>query len=163
MDLNILKDNWEILFWIITLFWGVIQFFKNKKAELEIEKLKTKLELEKEKKLLNDKKFREAYEDFISLMFDVIKKKKVDIDKWIINFIKKTLLFAGPKTLKTFSLYRKEAWLEKNMNILLYLEKLIISMREDLWVSNEWLDKYDILQTFIIWNVKKEIEKIWKK
>ncbi len=165
--IDVIVNNWKIIFWIISIIWWiassiwwVIQYFKNQKAQIEIEKLKSKLEIEKDKNLLNDRKFREAYEEFISLMFELLNKKKVNIEEWMVNFMKKTLLFAGPKTIKSFSLYRKEVWTKDPKNIILSLEDLILSMREDLGVSNEWLERYDILQTFIVWDLKTEIEKL---
>ncbi len=160
---DLIINNWDKIIFILPFIFWIYEFFKNKKAEIEIEKLKSKLELEKDKNMLNDKKFRQAYEDFICLLFDMLHQKKtnkkIDVESWIVEFMKKTLLFAWPETLKTFWLYRKEAgsWNEKD--IMIYTENLIFAMRKDLWVSNEKLEQYDILQTFIIWDIKKAIEK----
>lgn len=158
-------NNWDtillLIWWIISFLWWIKQYYSKQKQEVEIEKLKTQLELQKNQKLLNDKKFREWYEKFINLLFDVLNKKSNDkqMKEWIIDFIKTSLLFSSAKTIKTFWLYRKESSNENSTDILIYMENLIKEMRNDLWVGNEDLDKFDILQTFIIWDIKKEINK----
>jgi len=123
--------------------------------------LKNQLELQKTKQLLNDEKFRKWYEDFISLMFSLINQNR-QLDKterWIIEFMKTSILFAWPETLKNFSLYRKEAGMHTK-DIVLYMENLILAMRKDLGVSNNWLKAYDIIQTLVVGDAQKEIEKI---
>lgn len=157
--------NWDTIIsligWIIVFLWWVIQFVKSKKHEVEIEKLKAKVYLERSQKLLNDEKFRKGYEDFIALVFDVTFKNRdkepTDMEKKILEFIKTSLLFAWPETIKSFGMYRKEAWSGDTNDILLYMDELIAKMREDLWVSNDWLEIWDMLQTFVVWDVKKEL------
>lgn len=153
----------EIIISIIaTIFW-FYQFFKKQKQNIELEKIKKELEIYKEKNILNDNTIRKAYEDFISLMFKILNKenKKLNINLEISKFLEKTIIFSWPKTIKAFWNYRKNA--NDNENILYNIEKLLFSIREDLWVSNEWLEKFDILQTFIIEDLKKiETQKIEK-
>lgn len=78
--------------------------------------------------------------------------------EWITSFMKTSLLFSSSNTIKAFWLYRKESWKENTNDVLIIMENLIKEMRNDLWVSNENLDKFDILQTFIIWDVKEELD-----
>lgn len=152
---------------ILSLGWGIIaflrwifQYFQSQKKEVQIEKLRSKLEIEKNQFLMNDQKFRKWYEDFINLMMSIISKdKKLDrTDQWIISFMKVAILFAWPETIKTFGAYRKNAGKsDGEQEILFYMEKLLWSMRKDLGVSNEWLEQYDILQTFIVWDIKESL------
>lgn len=164
-------ENW---FALISTLWAVFsfirwmyQFYSSKKQEVKIERMKQQLEFSKQQGTLNDEKFRNAYQWFVSLMFDTIwkikdKKEqgKKEVEKWMLAFMKSATLFAWPKTLKSFWQYRKESWKENSKNILLYVWNLMLKMREDLWVDNSDIDEYDILQIFIIWNAKEGIEKL---
>lgn len=155
IDVTLIATGFIALLWV--LWW----FFE----KVKVENLKQKLELEKSQKLLNDEKIRNSYNSFIELLFDLIKKKEQvkpeEIDEKIVEFMKIALLFAWPKTVKSFWRYRKE-WSKWTKDTFLYIEELIKSMRDDLWVSNKSINQYDILQVFIIWDVKKEIWKIKK-
>lgn len=158
-------NNWDtviiLIWWIITFWWWIVQFFKSQRQQVKIEKLKTELELEKHQKILNSEKFRKWYEEFIDLIVDQIAQRNesnnIDIDQKMMNFIKVSLLFAWPDTIKSFGAYRKEAKIEDSNDILLYMENLIGKMRQDLWVSNEWLSSYDILQMFFVWDLKESL------
>ncbi len=153
-------NHWDKIIFILPFFFWIYQFYKTKKAEIEIEKLKAKLELEKDIDILNNKKYREGYQNYLNLIFNDIEEKRwinmTKNEKWINDFMRVALLFAWPETIKAFWLYRKACWVNKNN--LLYMESLLFSMRKDLWVSNDWLKEYDILQTLVIWDIKQEIE-----
>lgn len=150
-------QGWETIISSVLAFWAFVWWIVEK---IKSEKLKTRLEIEKNKNILNDKKFRETYESFIWLMFDVLwKKKGINIEQWIMNFMRWAVLFAGPETIKTFGLYRKEAG--KGGDVISYLEKLILAMRKDLWVSNDCLKEYDIIQVFVLWDASEEMKK-WR-
>lgn len=152
-------DFMTLLTWLFAFAWIMWWFYE----KIKVENLKQKLELEKTQKLLNDEKIRDSYNSFIWLLFDVVKKKEKvtpeEIDDKIVKFMKVALLFAWPETVKSFWKYRKEWW-NWTKDIFLYMEDLIKSMRRDLWVSNKTINTYDILQVFIIWDVKKEIWKL---
>lgn len=156
---DIILNNWDKLIWIIAFFYWIWQFFKTQKQSLEIERLKNQLELEKTQKLLNDEKFRKGYEEFIALLFSILNKdRKLDkTEQWIINFMKTSILFAWPETLKSFWWYRREAGTSNQKKIAFFIEELLFNMRKDLWVSNYWLKQYDILQTLIVGDAKKEL------
>lgn len=151
----------SLLWWVIAFLRWVRQFYKKNKHEIEIEKLKAQIDLEKSQKLLNDEKFRKWYEDFISLMFDMTlenrKDKPTEVEKKMADFTKTSLLFAWPETIKSFWMYRKEAWSGETKDVLLYMDELIAKMRKDLWVGNDWLEVGDMLQTFVVGDVKKEL------
>lgn len=157
-----LIENWAnilvIAWWIIAFLWWVVQFFKAHAQLVYIEKLKLSLEIQKNQHLLNDDKFRKAYESFLGMLFDILNSDKTlnEVDKGMIEFMKVSMLFAWPETIKSFSQYRKGA-LNSTKEIMLNMEELILCMRKDLWASNTGLSQYDIIQTFVAWDVKKEL------
>ena len=109
---------------------------------------------------MNDEKVRKSYEDFIDLLFKIMHKKafQKEMEIWMINFMKKSLLFDSSNTIKSFGNYRKSSK-NVNNNILKVLANLILSMRKYLWVSNNKINYKDILQVFLI----DDINKIFKK
>ena len=164
---NFIANNWwtllVFLWWITSFIAWFIQFFEKQKQEVEIEKLKTQLELQKNQKLLNDKKFREWYENFTNIFIKILKNtvSKEEIDNSVYlerlyDFIETSLLFAWPNTIKSFWDYKKYAnlWSNNNWEILLYIWRLFLNMRLDLWVDNKWIDENDILQTISNFDIK---------
>ena len=74
-------------------------------------------------------------------------------------FIKASILFASPETIKTLGEYRKIINEPQGDNsVLKYMDKLFLSMRKDLWVSNQSLKEFDILQTIIVGDIKKALD-----
>ncbi len=138
---SILTILWWLWF-IVTWIWS----FYLKKKEI---RLQTELDILKSKEILNDEKVRKSYEDFIDLLFKVMHKKasQKEMETWMINFMKKSLLFASSSTIKSFGNYRK---ISKNVNnnILKVLADLILSMRKDLWVSNSKISYDDVNEIF---------------
>ena len=164
MEEFIIKNWWTIIvliWWIISFLWWIYEFIQKQIQWVEIEKLKSQLELQKNQKLLNDKEFRKAYQLFISSLMNILKTKKYNnLKSDMYDFVKIAILYAWPNTIKSFWNYRK---LSNDINednkkyILPLIWKLFLEMRKDLWVSNEKIDELDILQTFIIWNIRKEL------
>lgn len=160
--LKFIGNNWEALLgfvWItLSLIRNVIQFFANKKQEIRIESLKSQLDVEKTKVLRNDETFRNSYQSFLSVLMNMLHKDKKleEAEQWMIDFIKASILFASPETIKTLGEYRKIAnEPEGDNSVLRYMDKLFLSMRKDLWVSNQSLKEFDILQTMIVGDIKK--------
>ena len=152
-----LKDNRVIVVAILSALRNIVQFIWLQKKDLKIEKIKKQLDIE----LLNDEKFRTWYQSFVDLTIDFLHKEKElgKIEQWIIDFMKVAILFAWPDTIKQFWEYRKVAGKQDNSkDILLYMEKLLSCMREDLGVSNKWLKDYDLLQTLIVGDIKKALD-----
>lgn len=152
-----LKDNRVIVVAILSALRNIVQFIWLQKKDLKIEKIKKQLDIE----LLNDEKFRTWYQSFVDLTIDFLHKEKElgKTEQWIINFMKVAILFAWPGTIKQFWEYRKVAGKQDNSkDILLYMEKLLSCMREDLGVSNKWLKDYDLLQTLIVGDIKKALD-----
>lgn len=154
-------DNPEVALSVITSLRWVYQYFQSQWKNVEIMKLKSKLEVQKSQSLMNDEKFRCGYESFINLMMNIFHKDKElgETEKGIIDFMKVSILFAWPETIKTFWAYRKNVWNKSDtQNVLIYMERLLSSMRKDLGVSNDGLDEYDLLQTLVIWDIKKILD-----
>lgn len=87
-----------------------------------------------------------------------IKNLKKLNNEWLI-FIKASILFASPETIKTLGEYRKIINEPQGDNsVLKYMDKLFLSMRKDLWVSNQSLKEFDILQTIIVGDIKKALD-----
>jgi len=152
-----LKDNRVIVVAILSALRNIVQFIWLQKKDLKIEKIKKQLDIE----LLNDEKFRTWYQSFVDLTIDFLHKEKElgKTEQWIIDFMKVAILFAWPDTIKQFWEYRKVAGKQDNSkDILLYMEKLLSCMREDLGVSNKWLKDYDLLQTLIVGDIKKALD-----
>ena len=146
-------NHWEFIFWLIGTLFAFYQSFK-------VEKLKNKLEIEKNKVLLNDSKIRQAYESFISTFFTIIKMKEnsieIDADKinnTIDEFVKNMLLFSWPNTIKSIWKYKASFNLANRKKVLL-MEKIILAMRKDLWVSNSRIKEFEIFQIFINSDIK---------
>lgn len=167
---EIFISNWDVilllLWWIVSFLWWIKQFYLKQKQEVEVEKLKAKLEFEKDKWLLNDKKFREAYNIFISSIIKFIKssKEKKNNDKIlneavnnIYEFIQIAILYSSSETIKSFWEYKRvSSWWENSIEVIKYMWKVLLCMRKDVWAENTNLDEFDILQTFVNWDVRKE-------
>lgn len=157
-----IKSNWEIIIFMLPFIWWIYEFFQKKKYEVQIEKLKKELELWNQQKTLNDKKFRDSYQNFVNIMIDKImesKPKEIKNDKtvkWMIDFLKVSLLFAWPKTIEAFWTYMRNAGTQKegSTQVMEDMEDVIFSMREDMSVDNKGLKRWDILQTFINEDIK---------
>ena len=167
MEKFIIENWWSIivLIWgIISFLWWVLQFYSKQKQWIEIEKLKTQLELQKNQKLLNDKEFRKAYELFLGSLLTVMETKKYNnLKKDMYNFVKIAILYSWPNTIRAFWNYRTNSWDEwDKKNILIWVGKLFLEMRKDLWVSNLNIDEFDVLQTFINEDIRKEVDWIKK-
>lgn len=163
--LEFIRNNWEALLgfvWIIfSVIWNIIQFFANKKQEIRIERLKSQLDVEKTKVLRNDETFRNSYQSFLNVLMNILHKDKKleEAEQWMIDFIKASILFASPETIKTLGEYRKIAnETQGDHSVLKYMDKLFLNMRKDLWVSNESLKAFDILQTMIVGDIKKALD-----
>lgn len=160
---------------VIAGIWWLYQFYKKNTFEKENIELKTRLSIYKEKSMLNDWEFRKSYNDFVSLFIDLIKETKNDKNwNWSISkdklnrmydFIKVCLLYSNTDTIKELWNYMKKSWeIEKDNNnenskeILLIIWRLIIKMRQELWVDNSMLDEKDIIQTLL----KDDIKTIYK-
>ena len=89
-----------IIISIVSMIISFIQSFK-------IERLKTKLEIEKNKAVLNDSKIRKAYEDFVSSIMNFNNQEKAwEIEEWIKNFTKNSLLFSWKNTIHAINKYK---------------------------------------------------------
>lgn len=163
--LKFIGNNWKALLGFVwtalSLIRNVTQFFVNKKQEIRIETLKSQLDVEKTKVLRNDETFRNSYQSFLNVLMNMLHKDKKleEAEQWMIDFIKASILFASPETIKTLGEYRKIANEPQGDNsVLKYMDKLFLSMRKDLWVSNESLKEFDILQTMIVGDIKKALD-----
>lgn len=148
---------WEWILASISLIVTIIQAFK-------IEKYKNKLELQKSKDILNDWKLRNAYENFVSLIFEIYHNnwKNKSIEDWIDDFVKNMLLFSWPNTIKAINNYKTNKSSIESEKLLL-IENIIMAMRKDLWASNKWLNDFDIIQLLINWNIKNYFKSNQKK
>ena len=151
--LKFIGNNWKALLGFVwttlSLIRNVTQFFANKKQGIRIETLKSQLDVEKTKVLRNDETFRNSYQSFLNVLMDMLHKDKKleEAEQWMIDFIKASILFASPETIKTLGEYRKIINEPQGDNsVLKYMDKLFLSMRKDLWVSNQSLKEFDILQ-----------------
>lgn len=163
--LKFIGNNWKALLgfvWtMLSLIRNVTQFFANKKQGIRIETLKSQLDVEKTKVLRNDETFRNSYQSFLNVLMDMLHKDKKleEAEQWMIDFIKASILFASPETIKTLGEYRKIINEPQGDNsVLKYMDKLFLSMRKDLWVSNQSLKEFDILQTIIVGDIKKALD-----
>lgn len=171
---QIILSGWEVLIgsliFIISTLWGVYQYFQNQRHAVEVERLKYSLEVQKNQQILNDERYRKAYEDFINIFVSMLKDTKeaeTDQEKAeklkryverMYDFIETSLLFAWPNTIKSFWDYKRFSNLEKeNKNPVAVFDimwKLLLSMRQDLWVYNWDLDEKDIFQTIANFDIK---------
>ncbi len=163
--LKFIGNNWKALLGFVwttlSLIRNVTQFFANKKQGIRIETLKSQLDVEKTKVLRNDETFRNSYQSFLNVLMDMLHKDKKleEAEQWMIDFIKASILFASPETIKTLGEYRKIINEPQGDNsVLKYMDKLFLSMRKDLWVSNQSLKEFDILQTIIVGDIKKALD-----
>ena len=150
---ELLINNWE---WILALIWmciSVASIIISFIQALKVERLKTRLEIEKNKAILNDSKIRKAYEDFVSCFIGFsVDEKLWDIDEWIKNFTKNSLLFSWENTIPAINKYKTST--NKNKNEKIYLaEDIFFAMRKDLWVSNKWMKHWDLIQFLVKWNI----------
>lgn len=160
-----------VLVFIVSTLWWVFQYFQNQKHSVEIEKLKYSLEVQKNQQILNDGKYRKAYEDFINIFVSMLKDtKESETDKEkeekmkayvgrMYDFIETSLLFAWPETIKSFWKYKKFSNSKKEDNstnkVLFIMWELMLAMRSDLWVNNWNLKEDDILQTIANFDIKE--------
>ena len=163
--LKFIGNNWKALWGFVrttlSIIRNVTQFFANKKQGIRIETLKSQLDVEKTKVLRNDETFRNSYQSFLNVLMDMLHKDKKleEAEQWMIDFIKASILFASPETIKTLGEYRKIINEPQGDNsVLKYMDKLFLSMRKDLWVSNQSLKEFDILQTIIVGDIKKALD-----
>lgn len=94
------------LIFITTTLWGIFQYFQSQRHSIQVEKLKYSLEIQRNQGILNDEKYRLAYEDFINVFVSMLKdiklnetaeKKKKKFEGYVermYNFIETSLLFS---------------------------------------------------------------------
>ncbi len=120
---------------------------------IKVEKLKAKLEIEKNKAILNDSKIRQAYENFIYSMMNIDNKEKYwEIEEWIKNFTKNMLLFSEHNTIQAINKYKLNTNDDRIVRIWL-AEDIFFAMRKDLWVSNDWIKHWDLIQFLVSWDI----------
>lgn len=103
---------------------------------------------------LNDKK-RENYENFIGMLVDAATnpKKAEQLTDKMFDFKKKLILFASPKSIQKFNTWMKNNDKNKysdNYEILFKdIGAIILSLREEIGLSNFGLTELEILQVLI--------------
>lgn len=150
--------------WAIFSWWWAYHLSKERqKQTIEIEELKSRLEKYKTQFIQNDSKIRWIYESFINTLFDLTSNPKNigNLEGKMRDFMKTTMLFAGPKTIWAFWDFVKISNNPNKTNTELFtaVDNLILAMREDLWVENANLQQFQVLQIFIKENIQEVLNK----
>ncbi|MDR3693730.1 hypothetical protein [Mucilaginibacter sp.] len=118
-----------------------------------------------ERKKIIEQQIREkklpVYEEFISFLFDVLKRSKIDqpmsaieMDNFIMDFNKKSIVWLSDSSLKSFIKWKSASIAhyeghEANIQYLFILEELLLEFRKDIGHSNKGLQKGDLLKLFV--------------
>jgi len=132
-----------------------------------LKKLESNLEIQKNKSLLNDKRSREAFDNFIELYIellfnkksngnlnekDKIKKEKEQtekIEKIMLELKKIIFINWDWEIVNEFNNFMLISKTKDTKKLFESFEKLVRLFRKNIWVNNDWLKKFSILQIFI--------------
>lgn len=124
-----------------------------------LKRLEWQLDIQKNKSVLNDKRNREIFDNFIELYVDILFNNKNIKDKNIeksMLVVKKLLLINWSwKLIKEFNnfMFLSQMEIMDNKKTFNSFERLIRIFREDIWVNNDWLEKLELLNVFVKWKI----------
>lgn len=166
-NLTILLSWFSLL---VSILLAIYTWYNN----LRLKKLENDLDIKKNKTLLNDKRSREIFDDFIDVFLSYLSipwTKKINdhkIKEILIKVKKLVLIYWSGRLISSFNNFQKvsNSDIEGDSYVLnLYnaLDDLLVALRSEIWVDNNNLEKYWVIQLFVTDNINNEINKLWKK
>ena len=149
----------EIFISLLALIISIILAVYNWYNSNRLKRLEWKLEIQKNKSVLNDKRNREIFDNFIELYVDILFNNKNVKDKNIeknMLVVKKLLLINWSwELIKEFNnfIFFSQMKVIDNKKTFNSFENLIRIFRKEIWVNNDWLEKLWLLQVFINWKI----------
>ncbi len=109
-----------------------------------------------------DKKI-EVYAEFYDMMFDLLQKSKngdirdlerdEDFQKTWFSISRGVLFYGSPKVVRAFSQFKGGS--TDKLNVIKLVGRLLLSMREDIGLSNSGLDELNIHQIYVTDDIRK--------
>lgn len=154
------EDGFSFSALIISLCSTVYLLWNNRKLKI----LENDLDIQKNKWLLNDKKSREIFENFIQMYISMLnfenKNKKINL-KDMINIKKLLFIYWNWKIINSFNdfILCTQSETDNNVDLFNKFDNFVRLFREDIWVSNKDLKKNWLIQLFTTWDINNSLKK----